>query len=115
MGLPITLGWCQEERGCAVGQDAYTANIHQCLQVGDSRDVESTYEEGVSVRESSQRIDLPSIELDRGGVGCGGLVNGRSPPMPIRAGSHRTNPRVRSPINPFTLSTQHLHGTGKWG
>ncbi len=66
------------------------------------RDVESTYELGVSVRESSQRMALPSIELDRGGVGCGGQVNGRSPPMPIRAGSHRTNPRARSPINPFT-------------
>ncbi len=98
-----------------MGQDASTANIHQCLQVGDSRDVESTYELGVSVRESSQRMALPSIELDRGGVGCGGQVNGRSPPMPIRAESHRTNPRARSPTNPFTLSTQHLNGTGKWG
>lgn len=98
-----------------MGQDASTANIYHCLQVRDSCDVESTYEQGVSVRESSQRMALPSIELDRGGVGFGGQVNGRSPPMPIRAGSHRTNPRARSPINPFTLSTQHLNGTGKWG
>lgn len=90
--LPITPGRCQGERGRAVGQDASTASIHQCLQVRDSCDVESTYEQGVSVREGSRRIDPPSIQQDRGGVGCGGLVNGRSQPMPIRAGSHRTNP-----------------------
>lgn len=83
IGLSIKAGWCQKERGCAVGQDASTTSIHQCLQVEDSSDVR-----GMHLSKGSVSGKVPKFPQDgfyiNWGDGCGGLVNGRSPPMPIR-------------------------------